>query len=139
MNENISFTDYPSGIRLSHCSKWAINWKMAEQFSNMTSSSHFFDVVLFLLSSLVTGSSFMWIIVQSLVQELWQFSFIKDWSKIRKLKISQSELCQIFEDWGELGIPSLARMSLKCYLMLQNPSITAFTVSKLLRENKQGE
>ena len=81
----------------------------------------FFDVVLFLLSSLVTGSRFMWIIVQSLVQELWQFSFIKNWSKIRKLQISQTELCRIFGDWSQLGIPSLARMSLiKCYLMLQN-------------------
>ena len=32
---------------------------MASQFSEMTSSSVFFDVVLFLLLSLVTGQSFM--------------------------------------------------------------------------------
>ena len=46
----------------------------------MTSLSNFFGVALFLLSSLVTGPSFMWI--SSLVLELWQFSFIRDWPEI---------------------------------------------------------
>ena len=42
-------------------------------------------------------------------------------------------------DWGKLGIPNLARMSLiKYYWMLQNARVTAFTVSELLRENQQG-
>ena len=41
----------------------------------MTSTSNFFDVVLFLLSSLVTGPNFM--SISSLVLELWQFSFIR--------------------------------------------------------------
>ena len=47
-------------MRLPDCSKFVINRKMTKtlQFDNMTSSSIFFDVVLFLLSSLVTGSSF---------------------------------------------------------------------------------
>ena len=45
------------------------------QFPNIT-SSFFFDVVLFLLSTLVTGPSFM--SVSSLVLELWQFCFIRD-------------------------------------------------------------
>ena len=48
------------------------------QFSDMTSSSKFFDVVLFLLWSLITGLSFM--SIPSLVVELWQFSFIRDWN-----------------------------------------------------------
>ena len=39
-------------------------------------------VVLFLLSSLVTCPSLM--SIWSLVLELWQFSFIKDWPEIRK-------------------------------------------------------
>ena len=69
-NENISLTDYQSGIRLSHCSRLAVNWKntMTSQSSDMTSSSIFVDVALFLLSSLVTGSSFM--SISSLVLEL---------------------------------------------------------------------
>ena len=40
--------------------------------------------------------------------------------------------------FGKLGIPNLARMFLmKSYSMLQNSRVTAFTVSKLLRENQQ--
>ena len=49
---------------------------MTSQFSDMTSSSNFFYAVLFLLSSLVTGTSFM--SISSLVPELQQFPFISD-------------------------------------------------------------
>ena len=55
---------------------------MTSQFADMTSTSNFFDIFLFLLSSLVTGPSFM--SISSLVLELWQFSFIRDWPEIRK-------------------------------------------------------
>ena len=48
---------------------------MTLQFADMTSSSNLFDVVLFLLSSVVTGSNFM--AISSLVLELRQFSFIR--------------------------------------------------------------
>ena len=41
---------------------------------------HFYDVGLFLLSSLVIGSSFM--SISSLVLELWQFIFIRVWPEI---------------------------------------------------------
>ena len=47
----------------------------------MTSTSNFFNVVLFLLSSLVTGPNFM--SISSLVLELWQFSFIRENTKFR--------------------------------------------------------
>ena len=46
---------------------------MTSQFPDMTSSSEFFDVVLFLLSRLVTGPSFM--SISSLFLELWRFFF----------------------------------------------------------------
>ena len=75
----------------------------------------FLDVVLFLLSNLVTFSSFM--SISSLVLELWQFSFIWDWPKIQKSEIPLSEFCLISRDWGELGIPNLARMSLNKILL----------------------
>ena len=81
---------------------------MTSQFSDMTSTSNFFDVVLFLLSSLVTGPSFM--SISSLALELWQFSFIRDWPEIRKLEITTSEFLPISWHWGELWIPNLARM-----------------------------
>ena len=108
---------------------------MTSQFSDMTSTSNFFDVVLFLLSSLVTGPSFM--SISSLVLELWQFSFIRDWPEIRKSEIPPSAFCPISGDWGKLWIPNLARMSpIKYYWMLQNSRVTALTVFELLRENQ---
>ena len=119
----------------------APNWSkirkmaMTSQFSDMTSTSNFFDVVLFHLSSLVTGPSFM--SISSLILVLWQFSFIKDWPEIRKLEIPPSEFCPISGDWGKLWVLNLARMSLiECYWMLQNSRVTAFTVLELLRENQ---
>ena len=107
---------------------------MTSQFSDMTSTSNILNVVLFLLSSLVTGQSI--ISISSLVLELWQFSFTRDWPEIWKWEIHPSEFCPISEDWGKLWIPNLARMSLiECYWMLQNAMVTALTVFELLREN----
>ena len=49
-----------------------------------------------------------------------------------------SEFSPISRDWAELRLPNLVRMFLiKCYRMLQSASVTAFTVSKLLRLNQQ--
>ena len=110
-------------------------WKitMTSQFSNMTSTSNLFDVVLFLLSSLVTGSSFM--SISWLVLELWG----TDWPEIQKSEIPPSKFCPISEDWGKLWIPNLTRMFLiECYWMLQNFSVTALTVFELLSENQLG-
>ena len=108
---------------------------MTSKFSDTTSTSNFFDVVLFLLSSVVTGLSFM--SISLLVLELWQLSFIRDWPEIRKSEIPPSEFCPISGDWSKLWIPDLAWMSLiKCYWMLQNSRVTAFTVFELLRENQ---
>ena len=110
---------------------------MTSQFSDMTSTSNFFDVALFFLSSLVTGPSF--VSISSLVLELWQFSFIRDWPEIRKSEIPPSEFCPISGDWGKLWIPNKAWISLiECYWILQNSSVTAFTVFELLRENQLG-
>ena len=110
---------------------------MTSQFTDMNSPSIFFHVDVFLLSSLVTGSSC--ISLSQLVLEWWQFLFIKDWPEIRKSKIPQSEFCPISRGWSELGIPNLARMSLiKSYWILQNARVTAFTISELLRENQKG-
>ena len=128
-----------SGIRLPDGSKLAKNLK---NDNDVTIFRHdvnvkFFDAVLFLLSSLVTGPSFM--SIWSPVLELWQFSFIRDWPEIRKSELPPSEFCPTSGDWGELWIPHLARMSLiECYWMLQNSRVTAFTVFELCRENQLG-
>ena len=105
------------------------------QFSGMTSSSNFFDVVLFLLSNLVTVPRFM--SISALVLEIWQFSFIRGSPEIRMSDIPSSEFCPISGDWDELWIPNLARLSLiEYYCTRQNSRVTTFTTFELLRENQ---
>ena len=78
------------------------------------SSSNIFNVILFLISSLVTGPSSM--SISSLVLKLRQFSFTGDRPEIWKSEIPLSEFCPISSDWGKLGMSNLARMFLmKCY------------------------
>ena len=71
------FTYYPSKIRLQDCSKLAINQKNDNGVTIAQNDVivNFFDVILFLLSILVTGPSFISIL--SLFLELWQFSLIR--------------------------------------------------------------
>ena len=78
INENVSFTVHASRIQLLDCSKLAINRKNDNYvtFAKMTPSSIFFNVVLFLMSILVTSPTFM--SIPLLVLELRQFSFIRD-------------------------------------------------------------
>ena len=64
---NASLTNYASGIWLPDCSKLAINQKNDNDLTGRHCQI-FFDVVLFLLSSLVTGPSFK--SISSLVLEL---------------------------------------------------------------------
>ena len=108
---------------------------MTSQFPDMTFSSNFFDVVLFLLPILVTAPSFM--SISSLVLKLRQFSFMKDWPETQKSEIPPSQFCQISWDWDKLRLPNLARISvIECYWMLENFTVTACTVFELLRENQ---
>ena len=131
-----------SGLRTAPNWPKIIKMTKTSQFPDMTSTSIFFCLflpfALFLLSSLVTVPSFM--SISSLVLELWQFSFIRDWPEIRKLEIPPSEFYPISGDWGELWIPNLAHMSLiECHWMLHNSRVTAFTVFESLKENQLGE
>ena len=138
INENISFTDYVSEIRLPDSSKLVVSWKNNNvvTISQYNVIVKFFDVFLFLLSCLVTGPTFM--SISSLILELLQFPIIRDWPEIRKSEISTFELFPISADWCKLRILNLAQTSLKkFYWMLQNTRVTAFIVSELLRENQQ--
>ena len=129
-----------SGIRLPDCSKLAINRKDDNDvtFCRNVVIISFFDIALFLLSGLITGPSFM--SLSSLVLELWQFSFIRDWPEICKSEMPPSEFYPIPGKWSELEIPNLGRMFLiKCYWMPQNARVTAYTVSLVLRETQQGK
>ena len=87
-----------SGFRNAPNWPWIGKMTMTSQFADMTSSSIFFDFVLFFLSSLVTGPNFM--SISSLVLELWQFSFVRDWPEIRRLEIPPPEFFPISGDWG---------------------------------------
>ena len=88
---------------------------MTSQFSDMTSTSTFFDAILFLLSNLVTGPSFM--SISSLVLELWFFSFIRDWPEIRKSEIHTSEFFPISGDWCEFWKPFGTNLSNRMLLI----------------------
>ena len=122
VTENITFADSMSGIRSPDYSKVVKNPK---NDNDVTISRH--DVNVKLMS------------ISSLVLELCQFSFIRDWPEIQKLEIPPSDFCPISGDWGELWIPNLAWMSLiECYWMLQNSGVTAFTIFELLREIQLG-
>ena len=60
----------------------------------------------------------------------------------RNLEIGNSPIWvfPISKDCSELEIPNLPQMfPIKCYKMLQNTIVTAFTASELLRENQQRE
>ena len=138
INEIISFTDYVCGIRLPDCSKLDVNWKNSSDVTICWYHviANFFEVLLFLFSSLVSGTNFMSLL--SLVLELWQFLFIRDSQEILKSEIPPPDFCPIYGDWGKLRTLNVARTSLiKCYWMLQNSRVTAFTVFELLRENQQ--
>ena len=111
---------------------------MTSQIISMTSSWNVFNVDVFLLSSLVTGLSFM--PVSWLVLQLWQFLFYKGWPEIRKSEILPFGFLLTSGGWGKSEIPNLAPMAvIKSYCILQNASVTAFTISGLLRKNQQGE
>ena len=111
---------------------------MTSQFSDITSTSKFLVGRCF-VSRVKFSSSRSFFSISSLVLELWQFFFIRDWPEIRKSEIPQSEFFQIYKDCGKLWVPNLARMCLiECYWSLQNFSVTAFTILELLRENQLG-
>ena len=129
---------WESGFKIAPNWPQIVKMTMKSQFSDLTSSPNFLDVVLFLLSNLFIGPSFM--SISSLLLELSQFPFIIDWPEIWKSEIPLSEIRPIYGNWDKLGIPKLAWMFLiKYYWMLQNVRVIAFTVSELLMENQQGE
>ena len=116
INGNVSFKYYASGIQLPYCSKFVINWRNKNHisFPRWRHRQKCFDVVLFLLSSLFSGRSF--VSISSLVLELWQFIFITDWPEIRRSKVPPSQFFPISRDWDELRMANLAWMSvIKCY------------------------
>ena len=137
--EDLSFINHTSGNPLTNDFKLAINLKkenMASVFQHVVIVI-FFVATLFFWPSLITGSSLMK--VSWLVLGLWQFSFIKDWQEIQKSNITPPEFFRIPQYWGKLATANFSQMFvIKCYWVLLNARVTAFTVSEVLRENWQG-
>ena len=129
-----------SGIRLLDCSKFDINQK---DDKDVIIFWHDFIVKLFWRSfvslvkfsyrskfhvSIITGSGVMTI------------SFYKRLARNLETRIAPSPFYLISGDWHKLRTPNLVRMFLiKCYCILQNSRVTAFTVSKFLRKNNREE
>ena len=80
--------------------------RMTSQFASMTSLSIFFDVCMFLLSSLVTGPSFM--SISCLVLAF----FCKGLTRNPEIKIPPSEFCPISGGWDESSTTVLSKMLL---------------------------
>ena len=67
-------------------------------------------------------------------------SFYKRLARNLETRIAPSPFYLISGDWHKLRTPNLVRMFLiKCYCILKNSRVTAFTVSKFLRKNNRGE
>ena len=116
-------------LQISHKSE---KITVTPQLSVMTSLSKFLDVVLFPLSGLVTGSSF--ITISWLFLVLWQFFFYRGLTRKPGMGNTTVWVFSRSGDCDELGTPNLGPMSLiKCYWMLQNARVTTFTVSELLK------
>ena len=76
---------------------------MTSQFADMTSTSNFFDVALFLLPSLVTGPSFM-----SRSYWFWSMTiFVYKGLVIWKSEIPRLSFAQYLETGGKYGVPKL--------------------------------
>ena len=137
--ENKTFADSVSGIRPLDCSKLAKNLKNNNDITFFWHDVNvkcfwrwFVSLVKFSCWSkfnvnIITGSGTM------------SISFYKGLT--RNLEIGNTPVWVLpnIIDWSELWIPNLVRMSLiECCWMLQNSTVTAFTVFELLRENQLG-
>ena len=130
-------------MRLESGFQIAPNWLqiekmiMTSQFSNITSLSIFFDVVLFLLSNLVTGPSST--SISSLFLELWKFSFIRDCPEIWKMEIPPCEFSPISGDWSKIGIPMFGtNVSYKVLLKAEKCQDYSFYCFWIFKEKSTG-
>ena len=102
--ENVIFTDYASGNRLPDCSKLTIN---RENDNDVTVCQHdditgFFDFVLFLMSNLVTGASFMSIRVLPNILRLgrdWDIKFGRNVSNEMLLNVVKYQNYSFYRFW----------------------------------------
>ena len=116
---------------------------MASQFASMKSPANFSDVAMFYLSSLVTGPSFMSILLLAL--ELWQFLFFiflfsfqfsRDRPEIRVSETSPPEFYPISRDCSKLLISNFSNEMLEIAKKFQCYNFYRFWV---IKEEPTGE
>ena len=109
---------------------------MTSQFADMASSPIFFlTFFLFFLPSFSRSKFYVNTMIGSGVITTFVYKGLTGNSEIGN---TPACVLPISGDWDESGILSFARMSLiRCYWMLQNARVLAFTVFELLRENQQ--
>ena len=137
INENKSFKDYVSGIRLPDCSNLAVSLKNG----NGVTIFRYNVLAKFFLTHLCFYSKFSYwfkfhVIIATGVMTT---SFYNGLT--RNLEIGNIPIWIFPNIWklGQVRKQILAQTSLiKCYWMLQNTRITAFTVSELFREDQLG-
>ena len=142
INENISFEDSASRIRLPDCSKFAINQK---NDNDVTIFRHdvivkFFKLCFIYLVKFSYWSKFNVSIITG--SRIIIIFFYKEFT--RNLEIGNTPVWFLLKIWRlrpfrATKSGNLVRVSLiESYWMLQNARVTAFTISELLRENQQG-
>ena len=135
INEKKGLTDYAFRIHLLDCSKFAINWKMAmtSQFFKMASWSIFFLMLFFSLAKLSYWSKFPVNIITG--SEVMTISVYKGLT--RNLEIRNTPVWFLPNIWrlGWVRNTKFGTSLIRCYWILKNGRLTAFTVSELLREN----
>ena len=104
---------------------------MTSQFASMTSSSNFFDVILFLLSSLVAGQSF----TASGVTTVYFYEGLT-----RNLEIGNTPLWVLPNIWRQVSYRYQIGTNVPNEILLNAAKyqVTAFTVFELLIGNQQG-
>ena len=126
-----------SRIRLPDCSKLTTNLKNTNDaiICRHNFIINFFDVVLFVLSGLVSGPSFM--LTSSLVLEFWQVLAIKALTKNPDIEnIPVWDLSNIWRQGQFRDTKFSMNTSNKMLVIVQNARFTGFFLSYLEKQNK---
>ena len=126
----------PSRIRLPDCSKLTTNLKNTNDaiIYRHNLIINFFDVVLFVLSGLVSGPSFM--LTSSLVLEFWQVLAIKGLTKNPEIEnIPVWDLSNIWRQGQFRDTKSSMSASNKMLVIVQNARFTGLFLSYLEKQN----
>ena len=135
INEKKGLTDYAFRIHLLDCSKFAINWKNGNDVTIFQNGImiNFFLMLFFSLAKLSYWSKCPVNIITG--SEVMTISIYKGLT--RNLEIGNTPVWFLPNIWrlGWVRNTKFGTSLIRCYWILKNGRLTAFTVSELLREN----